>query len=78
MNFYSLKKLGISLKKAQYFITCKGKYFTNSYNINLNFIETNLISLERSSFTTNFKQLSIFDNLLPTKEDRIKCLTGNI
>ncbi|MCI9016887.1 MAG: putative DNA modification/repair radical SAM protein [Clostridia bacterium] len=78
LDFDSLKKLGISLKKAQYFITCKGKYFTNSYNINLNFIETNLISLERSSFTTNFKQLSIFDNLLPTKEDRIKCLTGNI
>ncbi|MBK1809285.1 putative DNA modification/repair radical SAM protein [Clostridium sp. YIM B02505] len=27
LNFYDLKKLGVVLKRAQYFITCKGKYF---------------------------------------------------
>ncbi|GFZ30581.1 putative DNA modification/repair radical SAM protein [Clostridium zeae] len=27
LDFYDLKKLGVVLKRAQYFITCKGKYF---------------------------------------------------
>ena len=27
LDFLDLKKLGIVLKRAQYFITCRGKYF---------------------------------------------------
>lgn len=27
MDFLDLKKLGVVLKRAQYFITCSGKYF---------------------------------------------------
>ena len=27
LDFYDLKKLGVVLKRAQYFITCKGKYY---------------------------------------------------
>ena len=27
LDFYDLKKLGVVIKRAQYFITCKGKYF---------------------------------------------------
>ena len=79
LNFDSLKKLGVVLKRAQYFITCKGKYFEHVYKFNKNFIETNLLSTERKNLPSQkFEQLSIFDNLLPTKEDKIKCLTGSL
>ncbi|MCI8443647.1 MAG: putative DNA modification/repair radical SAM protein [Clostridia bacterium] len=79
LDFEALKKLGVILKRAQYFITCKGKYFGKVYQFNESFIETNLIYQERNKLPqTNFKQLSLFDNLQPTKEDKIKCLTGNL
>lgn len=79
LDFTALKKLGVVLKRAQYFITCKGKYFDKVYKFNHNFIETNLICEERNGLNKpQFEQLSLFDNLLPTKEDNIKCLTGSL
>lgn len=79
LDFESLKKLGVVLKRAKYFITCKGKYFDKVYKLNEAFIETNLIYQERIGLPqTRFKQLSLFDNLQPTKEDKIKCLTGSL
>ena len=55
------------------------KYFDKVYKFNQNFIETNLIYQERNSLPKpDFTQLSIFDKLEPTKEDKIKCLTGNL
>lgn len=79
LTFEALTKLGVSLKRAQYFITCRGKYFDRVYKFNQNFIETNLIYQERNKLPKNeFEQLSLFDNLLPTKEDKVKCLTGNL
>ena len=79
LTFEALTKLGVSLKRAQYFITCRGKYFDRVYKFNQNFIETNLIYQERNKLQKNeFEQLSLFDNLLPTKEDKVKCLTGNL
>lgn len=79
LSFEDLKKLGVVLKRAKYFITCKGKYFDKVYKFNPAFIETNLIFQERNYLPTpEFKQMSIFDNLQPTKEDKIKCLTGSL
>lgn len=79
LDFESLKKLGITLKRAKYFITCKGKYFEKVYKFNQNFIETNLVYQERNSLSNpEFHQLSLFDKLQPTKEDKLKCLTGNL
>lgn len=79
LDFTSLKKLGVVLKRAKYFITCKGKYFDKVYKFNQSFIETNLIYQERNALPTQqFTQLSIFDKLEPTKEDKIKCLTGSL
>lgn len=92
LDFESLKKLGVILKRAKYFITCKGKYYDKVYKFNEKFIETNLIYQERfSTPNPSFKQLSLFDNtfqlkdsstnytiLQPTKEDKIKCLTGSL
>lgn len=79
LNFDALKKLGVVLKRAKYFITCKGKYYDKVYKFNHSFIETNLVYQERNSISLpEFNQLSIFDTLKPTKEDKIKCLTGNL
>ena len=79
LDFDSLKKLGVVLKRAKYFITCKGKYYDKIYKFNSSFIETNLIYQERNFLPKpEFKQLSIFDNLQPTKEDKVKCLTGSL
>ena len=79
LNFDSLKNLGIVLKRAKYFITCKGKYYDKVYKFNENFIETNLVYQERNTLNKpDFEQLSLFDKLQPTKEDKIKCLTGNL
>ncbi len=79
LDFEALKKLGVVLKRAKYFITCKGKYYDKVYKFNQNFIETNLIYQERNELSIpQFKQLSLFDNLQPTKEDKIKCLTGSL
>ena len=79
LGFHELKKLGIVMKRAKYFITCKGKYYDRVYKFNQNFIETNLIYQERLVLPNkNFEQLSLFDNFKPTKEDKIKCLTGSL
>ena len=101
LTFENLKKMGIVLKRARYFITCNGKYFDNIKAFNGNFISENLLFLERlSSGSSNYVQTSLFDkslnssispslifsnnedekniifnNLLPTKEDKQKCLT---
>ena len=80
LNFDTLKGLGVVLKRAIYFITCSGKYYYSSNKFNNSFIETNLLYQEKR-LLPNFKeydQLSLFDNLLPNKEDNIKCITGNI
>lgn len=90
LNFENLKKLGIVLKRARYFITCNGKYFDPIKSFNQNFISENLLFLERlSTHSSNYEQTSLFDaipkaqefsynfdKLLPTKEDKQKCLTG--
>ena len=79
LKFENLKKLGVVLKRAQYFITCQGKYYDKIYKFTPNFIEKNLLYDERKTLIDQkFEQLSIFDNLLPAKEDKVKCLTGNL
>lgn len=79
LDFESLKKLGVVLKRAKYFIICKGKYFDKVYKFNQSFIETNLMYQERNFLPQpEFKQLSLFEQLQPTKEDKIKCLTGSL
>ena len=79
LDFEALKKLGITLKRAKYFITCKGKYYQHACQFNPNFIQTNLIYQERNELPLpQFEQLSLFDHLFPTKEDQLKCLTGNL
>ena len=60
ITFNDLKKMGIVLKRAKYFITCNGKYFINSDFFRKEFIETNLVIEENTTKTNNVNQLSLF------------------
>ena len=60
LDFNDLKKIGISLKKAKYFILCNGKYFAEHNIFNKKIIESNLI-LENKEITMKGVQLSIFN-----------------
>jgi len=63
LNFDNLKKLGVVLKRAKYFITCSGKYFNSATLFTDKFISTNLLYEERLAFpqfANQFKQLSLF------------------
>ena len=60
INFDDLKKMGVSLKKSKYFITCNSKYY-NNISYNKNFIYTNLINEESNNKLISGVQLSLFD-----------------
>ena len=60
--YYSdLKKMGISIKRAKYFITCNGEYFMNMNLFKKNFIKENLILEEKNLIANNKMQLSLFN-----------------
>jgi Predicted DNA-binding protein with the Helix-hairpin-helix motif len=62
LDFPDLKKLGVVLKRAQYFITCKGKYY-GDVRFREDFIRERLVnnpsnSLYSSNSVNNYEQLS--------------------
>ena len=57
LGYYDLKQLGSVLKRARYFITCKGKYYAG-IPFDRNLIRDRLVS--GSGKTKNWNQLSIF------------------
>ena len=62
IEFNDLKKMGISIKRAKYFILCNGKYFTNTNIFKKQFIQNNLILEDKSDFSgTVGIQLRLFD-----------------
>lgn len=67
LNFDDLKKIGVVLKRALYFITCNGKMMYQT-KIDENYITNQLINVkERLPFgidgSNSFKQLSLFDDV---------------
>ncbi len=78
LDFDGLKKIGVVLKRAQYFITCNHKPMDN-YSVNEPTIAA-LLSDKAMSMVQNstFKQLNFFENTLPGGEDYVKCLTGQM
>lgn len=60
IDFYDLKKLGIVLKRAQYFITCKGKYY-GIKSMDSEIIRNQLV--DGSPMEKNYQQLSLFDKI---------------
>jgi putative DNA modification/repair radical SAM protein len=84
LNFDGLKKLGIVLKRAQYFITCGGRT-VEGLKFSQDEIPKSLLSKKALSMYNQGlplqpqpQQLSLFDEPLLTEGDNRKCLTGRI
>ena len=60
IDFKDLKRMGIVLKRAKYFITCNGKYFIDKEYINAKFIEKNLLLEDKQLPINQNIQLSLF------------------
>ena len=61
LTFDDLKKLGVVMKRAKYFITVNNKYFVSSELFKKSFIESNLVTNNTYIDNNNFKQLSLFN-----------------
>ncbi len=87
LRFEDLKKMGVVLKRAMYFITCQGRVYM-PFRMDERFITTNLLGLKerlpenvvRSGDT--FRQLNLFDDFhlqMPVEqEDKWQVLTGQL
>ena len=76
MDFDGLKKLGVVLKRAKYFITCKGKYMPRISIDNTGVIIGAIRDKGLPAPVESYEQTSLFTEV--TREDRVKCLTGQI
>jgi len=61
LDFDNLKKMGVSLKRARYFITCKGKML-DKFNMTPEFLN---MRLSENKINESMEQLSLFDNAPP-------------
>ncbi len=61
ITFNDLKKMGVSVKRAKYFILCNGKYFLNEGMFNEKIIKNNLILDSKEEVATGIKQLCMFN-----------------
>jgi putative DNA modification/repair radical SAM protein len=85
LNFSDLKKLGVVLKRAQYFITCGGRTGA-AVRITEHNMLSSLLSesaLKRFGAAVSPRQLSIFDSAdefdsAAAAEETVKCLTGQM
>ncbi len=68
LRFEDLKKMGVVLKRALYFITCNGKMMYNT-KIEEDYICENLMAdnkqVPKEIRNSGFKQLSLFDDTIP-------------
>ena len=63
LSFDDLKKLGIVLKRAQYFITCRGKYY-GDVNFDNERIKNRLLYSDKPNIDKELsKQISFFDDI---------------
>ncbi len=80
LDFKDLKKLGVVLKRAQYFITCRGRRAPGAAAEPGPALEALLSQRARESLAENScRQLSLFDQPERfTREDVRQCITGQI
>lgn len=62
LDFFDLKKLGIVLKRSQYFITCKGKYYGSVSFDNQKIKDALMPKIDLNLVDESSEQLSFFDN----------------
>ena len=85
LDYPDLKKMGVVLKRALYFITCSGKMMYQT-QMNEDYITRNLIDVDkRRTFELSdhniYQQLSLFDDgydILPDHQEQSSVLTGQI
>lgn len=81
LDYDSLKKIGVVLKRAKHFITCKGKYYGERHQ-NENIIKSYLITgaKPKPDITFGGNQLSIFSygNDFLFTSDKITSISGEI
>ena len=83
LDFEDLGKLRVVLKRAAYFITCKGKYMYSSFKMKESFIYESLIhSSPMLPAVQRAQQLSFFDgnydSLLPPPQERLTSVFGQL
>lgn len=61
IDFKDLKKMGVVLKRASYFITCNGRYNIDNSLINKEFVEANLVLDGKEKIIKSYEQLSLFN-----------------
>lgn len=61
LTFDDLKKMGVVLKRAKYFITCNHKYFIDTKLFQKDFIEANLVLEDKSANKKTYEQLRLFN-----------------
>lgn len=82
LDFPALKRLGVVLKRAQYFITCRGK-LADGLKITQDGMLRNLISQQglnfvREELPQNYEQLSLFSQGKITAQEVRQCLPTSI
>ena len=86
LDFPDLKKLGVVLKRAVYFITCGGKMMYAT-KIDQDYITSQIVGVEKQrvwdiEHKDMYRQLSLFDDgglmVQPTVEDHRAALFGNL
>jgi predicted DNA-binding helix-hairpin-helix protein len=84
LTFDNLKKLGVALKRAKYFLTCGGKMLetvaltpeTLSWKLSENKISQSCEQMDFSDYEA--ERAAFLPALSPTREDAVKCLTGQL
>ena len=61
ITFKDLKKMGVVLKRAKYFITCNHQYFISPELFKKDFIESNLVLEDKPKTNQNIYQMSLFN-----------------
>ena len=85
LRFEDLKKIGVVLKRALYFITCGGRMMYNT-KVEEDYITRNLLNVEEKlpfdKDGMTYRQLSLFDDMKvtmpPRQEDLAKTVLGQI
>lgn len=79
LDFAGLKKLGVVLKRAQYFILCKGKMLEGLKVTPDSTLRALMSDRVLSGLPSEQpEQLSLFQEPLISREDVVQCLTGQI
>lgn len=79
LDFEALKRIGVVLKRAQYFITCNGKMIPGLKLTKESALRGLLSENSRQMLaSSNMEQLSLFPPDQVTREDVVKCLSGEL